>query len=163
MLESMLAWLLGVLAISKIGLSAVFIVSFISATLLPMGSEPVVFAVIKANPDLFWTCIAVATIGNTLGGMLNYVMAYEAKKIFAKERETVWFSWLKKYGAKTMLLAWLPVIGDPLCALGGWLKLPFWHCAFYMMVGKFVRYVVLTLALLSVPESFWHHIALYLA
>jgi membrane protein YqaA with SNARE-associated domain len=161
MLDSTITWVLGVLAISKIGLITVLIVSFISATLLPMGSEPVVFAVIKANPDLFWPCILVATIGNTLGGMLNYGMAYGAKNILAKERDTIWFSWLKKYGAKSMLFAWLPVIGDPLCALGGWLKLPFWPCVFYMMIGKFLRYVVMTMALMQIPENFWHQLAVY--
>jgi membrane protein YqaA with SNARE-associated domain len=162
MFESMLAWLLGVLAISKVGLTAVFVVSFISATLLPMGSEPVVFAVIKANPALFWAVIFIATLGNTLGGMLNYGMAYGAKKVFAKERQTTWFAWLEKYGAKTMLLAWLPVVGDPICALGGWLKLPFWPCALYMAIGKFLRYVVLTLALMHIPDSFWHRLLLFI-
>ena len=44
-----------------------FVVSFISATLLPMGSEPAVFGLVKLNPDLFWPAIAVATVGNTLG------------------------------------------------------------------------------------------------
>jgi membrane protein YqaA with SNARE-associated domain len=51
-------------------------------------------------------------------------------------------------GPKACLLAWVPGIGDPLCAVAGWLKLEFWPCAGYMLVGKFVRYVLFTSALL---------------
>jgi membrane protein YqaA with SNARE-associated domain len=163
MIEAAVSWLLSVFAISKIGLTAVFIVCFISATLIPLGSEPVVFAMVRANPDLFWITMLVATIGNTLGGMVNYGMGYEAKQVFAKERSTRWFSWLQRYGAKTMLLAWLPAIGDPICALGGWLKLPFWPCVAYMAIGKFLRYVTISYLLLRVPDGFWHRLADYLA
>lgn len=62
-LNQLLQWL----ALPEFGLSTVFFVSFISATLLPMGSEPAVFGLVKLNPDLFWPAIAVATAGNTLG------------------------------------------------------------------------------------------------
>ena len=73
----MQAWLdhlLALLALPEYGLSTVFVVSFVSATLLPMGSEPAVFGLVKLNPDLFWSAIAVATIGNTLGGALTWAM-----------------------------------------------------------------------------------------
>jgi membrane protein YqaA with SNARE-associated domain len=97
----------------------------------------------------------VATLGNTLGGMIDYWMGYGAKQAFARERETRWFGWLQRFGAKTMLLAWLPGIGDPICTVGGWLKLPFWPCVFYMAIGKFLRYLAMTWALLYVPDGFW--------
>lgn len=155
MIESAIHWLLSVLAIPDVGLTSVFVVSVISATLLPLGSEPAVFAVVKANGALFWPAIGVATVGNTIGGMIDYWMGYEAKQAFAKERESHWFTWLRRFGAKTMLLAWLPAIGDPLCTLGGWLKLPFWSCVFYMALGKFLRYVTMTGVLLHVPDGFW--------
>ncbi|MFZ6814118.1 YqaA family protein [Undibacterium sp. Rencai35W] len=159
MIEAGVHWLLGVLALPKVGLSSVFVISFISATLLPLGSEPAVFAVIKANPDLFWSVIAVATVGNTLGGVVDYWMGYCAKKAFAVERETAWFRWLSHFGAKTMLLAWLPVIGDPICTLAGWLKLPFWPSVAYMAVGKCLRYLCMSWLLLSVPDGFWRGLA----
>ena len=66
--------LLDMLALPAYGLSTVFVVSFISATLLPMGSEPVVLGVIHLNPAQYWPVIAVATVGNTLGGALDYAM-----------------------------------------------------------------------------------------
>jgi len=66
------------LALPEYGLSTVFVVSFISATLLPMGSEPVVFGLVKLNPELFWPAILVATAGNTLGGALDWWMGYGA-------------------------------------------------------------------------------------
>lgn len=158
MIESAIRWLLDVLAIPDIGLTSVFFISLLSATLLPMGSEPAVFAVAKANEALFWPVIVVATIGNTFGGMISYGMGYGAKQTFAKERESRWFGWLQRFGAKTMFLAWLPVIGDPLCTLGGWLKLSFWPCVFYMTIGKFLRYLTVTTALLYVPNGFWKQV-----
>ncbi|MES2127565.1 MAG: YqaA family protein [Pseudomonadota bacterium] len=159
MIESAVLWLLKVLAAPTVGLTSVFLISFVSATLLPMGSEPAVFAVVKANGALFWPVILVATLGNTLGGMVDYWMGYRAKVAFAKERKTAWFHWLERYGAKTMLLSWVPGIGDPLCTLGGWLHLPFWPCIGYMALGKFARYIVMTAALLYIPDGFWRQLA----
>jgi membrane protein YqaA with SNARE-associated domain len=159
MVESAVQWVLTTLAAPEVGLLSVFIISFVSATLLPLGSEPAVFAVVKANIALFWPALLVATAGNTLGGVVSYWMGRGAKQVFAKERETRWFGWLQRFGAKTMLLAWLPGIGDPLCLLAGWLKLPFWPCVFYMAIGKFLRYLTMTWLLLYIPDGFWHYLA----
>jgi membrane protein YqaA with SNARE-associated domain len=162
MIESAISWLLGVLSLPAVGLPSVFIISFISATWLPMGSEPAVFAVVKANGALFWPAILVATLGNTLGGAFDYWLGYSARRAFSKERESRWFGWLQRFGAKTMLLSWLPGIGDPLCTLAGWLKLPFWPSVFYMALGKFARYVMMTGLLLYVPDGFWIRLARWL-
>lgn len=158
MIETAVQWLLDLVAAPAVGLTSVFIISFISATLLPLGSEPAVFAVIKANPAMFWPAILVATVGNTLGGAVDYFLGYRAKVAFAKERQSRWFGWLKRYGAKTMLLSWLPGVGDPLCTLAGWLHLPFWPSLMYMAIGKFARYMTMTVALLYVPDSFWRSV-----
>ncbi|MGH8853367.1 MAG: YqaA family protein [Telluria sp.] len=155
MIESAVLWLLKVLAAPTVGLTSVFVISFVSATLLPLGSEPAVFAVVKANPAMFWPAILVATVGNTLGGAVDYFVGYRAKIAFAKERQSRWFGWLKQYGAKTMLLSWVPAVGDPLCTLAGWLHLPFWPSVMYMAIGKFARYITMTAALLYIPDGFW--------
>ncbi|WP_426175767.1 YqaA family protein [Massilia sp. TWR1-2-2] len=159
MIESVVVWLLKTLAAPAVGLTSVFIISFVSATLVPLGSEPAVFAVVKANEAMFWPAILVATVGNTLGGAFDYFLGYRAKVAFAKERETRWFAWLARYGPRTMLLSWMPGIGDPLCTMAGWLHMPFWSSVGYMMVGKFARYVTMTTLLLYVPDGFWKQLA----
>ncbi|MCX7243371.1 MAG: DedA family protein, partial [Polaromonas sp.] len=76
------------LALPEYGLSTVFVVSFISATLLPMGSEPVVFGLVKLNPELFWPAVLVATAGNTLGGALDWWLGYGANKVAGKYKHS---------------------------------------------------------------------------
>ena len=159
MIESLVIWLLKMIAAPAVGLSSVFVISFISATLVPLGSEPAVFAVVKANPALFWPAILVGTAGNTLGGAFNYFLGYRAKVAFARERQSRWFAWLARYGPKTMLLSWLPGIGDPLCTMAGWLHMPFWPSVSYMAVGKLLRYISMTAALLYVPDGVWKYLA----
>lgn len=151
------AWiepLLKLLALPEYGLSTVFVVSFVSATLLPMGSEPVVFGLIKLNPSLFWPTILIATAGNTLGGAVTWAMGWGSHKIVDRYQHSKShlkaLDWLERLGPKACLLAWLPVVGDPLCAVAGWLKLPFWPCFIYMAIGKFARYVAMTAALVGV-------------
>ena len=156
MLASALSSLLAAFALPTVGLPAVFAVSFVSATLLPMGSEPALFGFIKLNPDWFWLGIVVATLGNTLGGAFSYLMGYGAKKVFAPDSTPRYLGWLQRFGPKTLLLSWLPVIGDPLCSVAGWLKIPFWPSLAYMALGKLVRYIVVTMLLLAVPDSVWH-------
>lgn len=163
MIESIVLWLLKVLAAPAVGLTSIFVISFVSATLVPLGSEPAVFAVVKANQALFWPAVLVGTLGNTLGGAFDYFLGYRAKVAFARERQTRWFTWLARYGPKTMLLSWLPGIGDPLCTMAGWLHMPFWPSVGYMAVGKFGRYVSMTSLLLFVPDGFWKQIARMIA
>lgn len=151
-LEAQVGVLLAALALPRFGLSTVFVVAFISATLLPLGSEPVVFGLIKLNPALFWPAIAVATLGNTLGGAVSWWMGRGAHHAMERWRhrplELRALRWLERFGPKTCLLSWLPGVGDPLCAVAGWLRMPFWPCVAYMAIGKFLRYVVMTSALL---------------
>ena len=157
------AWfhsMLMALALPEYGLVTVFIVTTVSATLLPLGSEPVVFGLIKLNPELFWPTILVATVGNTLGGAISWWMGYGVELAYEsmahhKPHELRALKWLERFGPKGCLLSWLPIVGDPLCAVAGWLRLPFWPCVFYMAIGKFLRYVTMTVALLWVfPGQF---------
>ena len=153
---------MALLALPKFGLSTVFIVAFVSATLLPLGSEPAVFGLVKLNPDMFWPAVLVATAGNTLGGAVTWWMGYGAEAAYErmshrKPPNARALRWLGRWGTKGCLLSWLPVVGDPLCAVAGWLKLPFWPCVFYMAIGKFGRYVTMTAAMLWFwPGQFVH-------
>lgn len=143
--------MLALLALPQYSLGAVFVVSFISATLLPMGSEPVVFGLVQLNPTLFWPVVLVATVGNTLGGAVTWWMGLGAHQLADRlghsRLHARALNWLQRLGPKACLLAWLPLVGDPLCAVAGWLKLPFWPCLVYMALGKFTRYVLMTAAL----------------
>lgn len=150
------AWLdslLTLLALPKFALSTVFVVSFISATLLPLGSEPVVFGLVDLNPHLFWPAIGVATLGNTLGGAVTWAMGLASARIVDRYHHSQHhlraLAWLQQLGPKACLLSWLPLVGDPLCAVAGWLKLPFWPCVWYMAIGKFARYVTMTATLMG--------------
>jgi len=151
------AWinhLITLLALPQYSLSTVFVVSFVSATLLPLGSEPVVFGLIKLNPEMLWQVIGVATLGNTLGGAVDWWMGYGAHQVAEKYNHSRMhvraLDWLRRLGPRACLLAWLPLVGDPLCAVAGWLRMPFWPCLLYMAIGKFVRYVVMTSTLLGI-------------
>ncbi|MEI6734293.1 MAG: YqaA family protein [Comamonadaceae bacterium] len=152
-MEAWLEQLLVLLALPQYGLSTVFVVSFISATLLPLGSEPAVFGLVSLNPSLFWQTIAVATVGNTLGGALDWAMGFASHAVVDRYQHSKHhlkaLDWLNRIGPKACLLAWLPIIGDPLCAVAGWLKLPFWPCLAYMAIGKFARYIAMTAALVG--------------
>ncbi len=156
-MQSWLDSLTTLLALPEYGLSTLFVVAFVSATLLPLGSEPALFGLIKLNPDLFWPAVLVATAGNTLGGALDWWMGYGAHKVADKYAHSSFhlraLDWLRRLGPKACLLAWLPLVGDPLCAVAGWLQLRFWPCVGYMAIGKFARYLTMTVALLTV----WPH------
>ena len=163
-------WALSLLALPEVGLSAIFIVSLLSATLLPLGSEPAVFGYVKLAPDMFWPAILVATLGNTIGGTISYAMGWGAHAAVRRWKEEHAASgvakpkpasmggrwndrakaWLHRMGPPALLLSWLPAVGDPLCAVAGWLRLAFWPCVVYMAIGKFLRYVTMTAGLLWV-------------
>jgi membrane protein YqaA with SNARE-associated domain len=145
--------LLASLALPKVGLTTLFVVALLSATLLPMGSEPALFGLLKLNPELFWPAVLVATAGNTIGGAISWWMGYGAERAFEKVKqrkpaEVKALQWLERFGPKACVLAFLPVVGDPLCAVAGWIRLPFWPCVGWMALGKFLRYVIYTAVLL---------------
>ena len=174
-MDAFVDWILATLALPKFGLPAVFLVALISATLLPLGSEPVVFGYVKLAPEMFWPTIVVATAGNVIGGMIDGWMGHTARKAWIGYRrrhrlaggtdaELVqrrpklgdkWFGWMRRFGPPVLILSWLPGVGDPLCTVAGWLRLRWWPCLVWMTVGKFIRYVVMTSALLWIPDSFW--------
>ena len=148
-----------------VGLPAVFLVALISATLLPMGSEPVLFAYVSVNPSMLWPAIVIATVGNTIGGMVNWCLGFGARNAFEAYKGATggrMQRWLTSLGPKMLLLSWLPGIGDPLCALAGWLRMPWKACLIYMAIGKFLRYLSMTWLLTLIPSSVWHQLGHWL-
>lgn len=125
------------------GLAGLFLASFLSATLLPGGSEAVLAAVLLAHPEQAFPALALATAGNTLGGMVTYSMGrLLPERVGAGDTATKQLATLRRHGAPALVLAWAPLIGDALCAAAGWLRLPWLSCALWMAIGKGGRYAV---------------------
>ncbi len=118
---------------------ALFPASFLAATLLPGGSEAVLYGTLKLHPDQYWPALGVATLGNTLGGMSSYLIG----RIIPQKKELPGLATVQKYGSPALLLSWVPIIGDPLCVAAGWLRLNPWLAALFMGLGKLARYLAI--------------------
>ena len=124
---------------------SLFSSSFLSATLLPANSEVVLVGLLASSKIEPILLIMVATIGNTLGGLTNVIIGRLTSRIKLQKGLHIALPWLKRYGSFALLLSWLPIIGDVLCLLAGWLKLPWWSATLFIFVGKCLRYLVLTI------------------
>lgn len=122
-----------------LSLWTLFTSSFLAATLLPGGSEAVLFAVVKLHPGAFWPAIAVATLGNTLGGLSSYLIG----RLIPQRAHGKALDALRRYGPPALLLSWAPFIGDPLCVAAGWLRLNLAASSFFIAAGKLMRYVAI--------------------
>ena len=118
---------------------ALFAASFLAATLLPGGSEAVLFGVLTFHSEQTWPALGIATLGNTLGGMSSYLIG----RIIPQKKDLPGLQAVRKYGTPVLLLSWVPIIGDPLCVAAGWLRLSPWLSALFMGLGKFARYWVI--------------------
>ena len=126
---------------SDAGLWGLFVGSFLAATLLPGGSEVLLFALLREHPQTLWLALALATLGNTLGGMTSYACGRwlpQARRCAAWP----WHARLQRWGSPVLLLAWAPVIGDALCVAAGWLRINWLGCALFMALGKAARYAL---------------------
>lgn len=124
-------------------LYSLFISSFLAATLLPGGSEAALFAVLKAYPETLWIALLIATLGNTLGGMVTFGMGW----LLPQTRQLKHVEKVRRYGTPVLLLAWVPLLGDALCLAAGWLRLNWWQAALFMALGKFARYAAIAVAI----------------
>lgn len=124
---------------APVSLGALFVSSFLAATLLPGGSEVVLYGVLKLHPGQLWTALAVATLGNTLGGLSSYLIG----RLIPQRKPLKGLATVQRWGSPVLLLSWVPLVGDPLCVAAGWLRLnPLWSLLF-IAVGKFARYWVI--------------------
>ena len=125
------------------GLATLFLAAFVSATVLPGNSEIVLVAVLKSFPERAAAAIALATLGNTLGSLTTFAIG---RALPERPLEGRAIGWVRRYGALTLLLAWLPVIGDALCAAAGWLRVPWLRATAMIAVGKLARYLAVAQA-----------------
>jgi membrane protein YqaA with SNARE-associated domain len=131
------------------GLYGLFVLSFLAATVFPVASEAGLAALLLAGVDPV-ACVATATVGNTLGAVTTWGVGRWGSEAFLarllrlsvaeRERARIIFS---RYGAWSLLLAWAPVIGDPLCAVAGLFGLPLSRFILPVLTGKLARYAAL--------------------
>ena len=138
-----------------LSLASLFASSFLSATLLPGNSEVVLVAMLLSGVSQPWLLVLIATMGNSLGGLTNVILG----RFFPLREKSRWqekaVGWLKRYGAATLLLSWMPVIGDLLCLLAGWMRISWGPVLFFLCLGKALRYIVIAAATLQ-GMTWWH-------
>ena len=138
-----------------LALGSLFASSFLSATLLPGNSEAVLVALLLSGASKPWLLVVIATMGNSLGGLTNVILG----RFFPLRKTSRWqekaTGWLKRYGAVTLLLSWMPVVGDLLCLLAGWMRLSWGQVLFFLCLGKALRYIVVAAATVQ-GITWWH-------
>jgi membrane protein YqaA with SNARE-associated domain len=137
------------------GYPALFLLSFLASTLLPLGSEWLLVTMLLKGFEPI-PSVALATLGNTLGALTTYGIGLWGGPVLigrllrideaARQRAERFYS---RYGVWSLLLSWLPVIGDPLCLVGGLLRVGFGRFLWLVAAGKLSRYVMVALLTLE--------------
>lgn len=130
-------------------LALLFTSAFLAATILPFPSEVTLAGLLVADRDDVTTLWLVATIGNTLGSLVNWAIGRLALRVegrpwFPLRRERLGRAqaWFNRYGIWTLLLCWLPIVGDPLALVAGLMRTPFVLTLMLIAIGKGARYAV---------------------
>ena len=129
-----------------------FASAFLAATVVPFASEITLAAAIAAGGAVPWL-VVVATVGNTLGAAVNWALG----RFIERFRDRPWFpadarrleraqAWFRRYGVWTLLLAWVPVVGEPLTVIAGAMRIGIVPFLILVATGKGLRYAVLALA-----------------
>ena len=142
--------------LAEYGYWGLFLSSFLAATLLPLGSE-VVMGVLLGHDFNPYGLILLATIGNVLGAVVNYLLGRFGSRILMNKFFRLSDTDIKRaegrfktYGSASLLFAWVPVVGDPLTVAAGVLKVNFTLFLLLVGVGKFLRYLAVCWAVLSI-------------
>jgi len=132
--------------------AALFAASLLAATIVPFSSEAILAGLLAARADETWPLIAVATLGNTLGSVINWCLG----RFALRWRDHRWFPvsaarldgaarWFGHWGLWSLLFAWVPVIGDPLTIAAGLLRVRLGTFVLLVGCGKVLRYVAVAL------------------
>jgi len=127
---------------------SLLLISFLAATVLPLSSELVLINLLNMNEHNSFTLVAIASLGNILGSVFNWLLGFYLLKFVNKK----WFPFKKnqintasrrfrKFGVWSLLFAWVPVIGDPLTFIAGTLKVNFLLFLILVATGKVSRYL----------------------
>lgn len=128
--------------------AGLFFSALIAATLLPMQSEAVLVGLILASKQSPVLLIVVASLGNILGAVINWLMGRGIERF----KDRTWFpakgavleraqNWYSRYGKWSLLLSWLPIIGDPLTVIAGVMREPLRTFIVLVAIGKITRYI----------------------
>ena len=123
-----------------------FLTSFVSATLFPMGSEAILIFNLNNGLNIYYLLV-IATFGNSLGSLLNYWFGIRGenylvdKKILSEKRISKSKYYFDKYGGYSLLFSWLPIIGDPITLIAGVLKYDIKKFILLVIFAKFFRYL----------------------
>ena len=131
-------------------LAGLFLLSFSAATLLPGGSEAALLAMAALSEYSLLTLLVVASAGNILGSVLNYWMGraalrYQDRKWFPVSQSALAKTahWFDRWGQWAVLLAWVPLIGDPITVAAGVMRMGFARFVILVSISKVSRYAVL--------------------
>lgn len=131
------------------GLLHLFGLSFLASTLVPLGSEWLLVAMVLQGGSLA-ELVLTATVGNCLGACTSYLLGLwgadwvQRNLLRLDQRDMGRAEKLyRKYGSWSLLLSWLPIVGDPLCFLGGSLRVQFLRFVVLVTCGKFARYLLI--------------------
>jgi len=130
--------------------ASLFLSALIAATILPAQSEAVLVALLLSERYSILGLLTAASIGNVLGSLINYVLGRLSEKFIGKR----WFpakpdtlaraqNWYSRYGRFSLLLSWVPIIGDPITVAAGVLREPLWSFLILVTIAKIGRYLVL--------------------
>lgn len=131
----------------------VFASAFLAATVVPFASEITLVAALAAGGAVHWL-LAVATLGNTLGALVNWALG----RLMERFRDRRWFpvdakqleraqAWFRRYGVWSLLLAWAPLVGEPLTVIAGAMRVRIVPFLVLVAAGKAGRYAVLVFVL----------------
>ncbi len=142
------------------GYFALFLASFLAATVVPFSSEALLSGMLVADYNLYW-CLGLATLGNWLGGMSSYGLGYLGKIQWIEKYLRINYKQIERTQERIKgkelwisFFCWLPGIGDIIAVILGLLKVNIWYVSIGMLIGKLLRYVVWALLTLKVIDLF---------
>jgi membrane protein YqaA with SNARE-associated domain len=134
----------------ELGFLGLFVTCFLAATILPITSELFLGSMLAFGYDPI-SCLVIATLGNTLGGWLNYIIGLIGNPNWlmrigvSQGQINTWEGRIKKYGSQLALLSWLPIVGDVIGVALGFFRVNWFVSFVFILLGKFLRYLILVM------------------